>query len=340
MQQSSKVDVKFSTGLPNCREGRLNPVGSVSAQWMRAVATAADELGYYSLWLNEFPETEPSLRNKYATPPSYFDAVVTMADVARGTSSVRFLPSTIVLPQHNPLILCRQLATLDLFTNGRITLGIGLGGAVDQFRRLRGELGQPNRGDMMDEYVQALRTLWADSSATFRGRYVSFEDVEVWPKPAQGQLPIFMAGNADTVTARIARFGDGWIDGSHLPHEISARAAQLSRAADGAGRGATNIEICRQFYISLDIDDERATRNLEASVPAGPPQRRPSSESILSGTSDSIAARLKDYVSAGVTEIAALFFAPTDDHTIWQMEKFMQEVVPQVIEQVPGDRSV
>jgi len=69
--------VKFSTGVPNCREGRLNPIGSVDRAWMCEVAQAAEQLGYYSLWLNEFLETEPNVRARFDDPPSYYDALGT-----------------------------------------------------------------------------------------------------------------------------------------------------------------------------------------------------------------------------------------------------------------------
>src|SRR6266536_1647561 len=192
------MTVKISTGLPNCREGRQNAIGSVTLDGMLRVARIAEELGYYSLWPNEFFTTRPDVADRYPDPPTLFDTVVTMAYAAAVTSRIRFTPSTIVLPLHEPLLLGRQLATLDVFSGGRITLGIGLGGSADEYRSLRGTLDKPNRGVMM-------------------GQYTSFENVESFPKPIQDPLPIFMAGHADGVFRRIAAYGQGWIDSTQPP---------------------------------------------------------------------------------------------------------------------------
>ena len=137
--------MKFSTGVPNCREGRLNPIGSVDPAWMSDVAQAAEQLGYYSLWLNEFLETEPNVRVRFDDPPNYYDALTTLGYLAAQTRRIRFLPSVVVLPLHHPILLNRQAATLDVLSGGRLTLGVGLGGSREDYRRLRGELGAVNR---------------------------------------------------------------------------------------------------------------------------------------------------------------------------------------------------
>ena len=176
---------------------------------LRALAQAAEQLGYYSLWLNEFLETEPNVRARFEDPPSYYDALTTLGYLAALTHQIRFLPSVIVLPLHHPILLNRQIATLDVLSGGRVTLGIGLGGSLDDYRRLRGELGAVNRGQMMDEFAPALRALWSEEKASFSGRFVNFRDVQCFPKPLQNPLPLYMAGEADAVLRRIGRFGQG-----------------------------------------------------------------------------------------------------------------------------------
>ena len=217
--------MKFSTGVPNCREGRLNPIGSVDPAWMSDVAQAAEQLGYYSLWLNEFLETEPNVRARFDDPPNCYDALTTLGYLAAQTRRIRFLPSVLVLPLHHPILLNRQAATLDVLSGGRLTIGVGLGGSREDYRRLRGELGAVNRGQMMDEFVQALQALWSEQKASFSGRFVDFRDVHCFPKPRQDPLPLFMAGEADAVLRRIGRFAQGWIDSFSPPDSTSSVAA-------------------------------------------------------------------------------------------------------------------
>src|ERR1700712_3109881 len=99
--------VKISTGLPNCREGRQNTIGSVTLDGMLRVARLADNLGYYALWPNEFFTTRPDVTARFGRPAALFDTIVTMAYVAAATRRIRLTPSTIVLPLHEPLLLSR-----------------------------------------------------------------------------------------------------------------------------------------------------------------------------------------------------------------------------------------
>jgi probable F420-dependent oxidoreductase len=335
------MSVKISTGLPNCREGRQNPVGSVTIEGMLRVARVADEFGYHALWPNEFQTTFPAVAARYAEPPNYYDTIVTMAYVAQATARIRIAPSTIVLPLHEPILLSRQLATLDVFSGGRVTLGIGLGG--DEFRRLRRGVTNPNRGQMMEEYLQALRVLWTERHATFEGRHVSFADVESHPKPVQNPLPILMAGHADGVFRRLAAYGQGWIDSSNVPEELRKYADRLRRYAAEAGRADARFEISRQFYVSIGETEEAARTNHRRALPAATrPQTVAASpgagataapasapqERELIGTPDQIVGRLKAYESAGVTELVAIFYYADTGAAERQLRLFAKEVMP------------
>ena len=328
------MTVKFSAGIPNCREGRLNPIGSVDRSWLCDVAAAAEERGYHSLWLNEFLQTDPNVAVRFDEPPNYYDPLTTIGYLAARTEKVRFVTSTVVLPQHHPVLLNRQLATLDALSNGRVTLGIGLGGSANEFRRIRGDLGAANRGQMMDEFVEALRVLWRDDKASFSGRYVKFDNVQCFPKPTQTPLPIFMAGEAEGALRRLARFGDGWIDTFFPPDAMREKIGQIhGYVRDARGRDAP-IEIARQFYISIATTQEAADANLKASLPNAKPaqaaRRREGMEMNLVGTPGAIAARLKEYVTAGVTEICAIFYSPSAREALRQMELFARDVIPVV----------
>ena len=265
------MTVKFSTGIPNCREGRLNPIGSVDRSWLCDVAAAAEEGGNHSLWLNEFLETDPNVAARFDSPPNYYDPLTTIGYLAALTKRIRFVTSTIVLPHHHPVLLNRQLATLDGLSGGRVTLGIGLGGSAEEYRRMRGDLGAANRGQMMDEFVEALHVLWRDDKASFSGRYVKFDDLQCFPKPTQKPLPIFMAGEAEGALRRLARFGDGWIDTFFPPDAMREKIGQIhGYIREVRGRDAP-IEITRQFYISLADTPDAAETNMKASLPHAKP---------------------------------------------------------------------
>lgn len=329
--------VKISASLPNCREGRINPIGSVHLDWMLRTARLADELGYYSVWLNEFLVTEPRVAGLYADPPSLFDPIVTMAYAAAATKRVRFMPSTIVLPYYEPILLSRELATLDVFSGGRISLGIGLGSKPEEYQQLRGTLKKVNRGKMIDEIVPALQGLWTERYATFEGEYVKFKDAETYPKPLQNPLPIFMAGHAEGVFRRLAAHGHGWIDSNLMADDMRTNVDRLYRYAEEAGRGNVKFEVARQFYASLASTTEEAKANYAASVPPPTKPQSPgggaaaataSQERNLIGTPEFFRERVKEYIAAGVTEICLIFYAPDAEATERQLRLCASEVMP------------
>jgi probable F420-dependent oxidoreductase len=338
--------LKFSTGLPNGREGRQHPVGSVKPEWLITIAKLAEELGYHALWPNEFFSTEARVRARYADPPTLFDPIVTLAQVAAHTKRIRLVPSTIVLPLHEPLLLSRQVATLDVFSGGRVTLGIGLGGTLEAYRRLLGTIERPNRGKMMEEYLQAMRLLWTERRATFKGQFTSFEDVETFPKPIQNPLPIFVAGHAEGVFRRIAAHGHGWINSFALPDDLRADVEKLHGFAAEAGRGDVQFEIARQFVMCIGETEEEAKATYAAALPpatrpqppappkpAEPAPARPAPEAhpeerLLVGSVEQIRNRLKDYVAAGITEVAAIFCYPTLESGERQLRLFAEQVMP------------
>lgn len=194
----------------------------------------------------------------------------------------------------------------------------------------------PHRGTLMDEYIEALRVLWTDESATYTGRYTSFEGMQIQPKPAQSPIPIFLAGPSDAALRRVAKYGQGWIVSKIPPDEIRKRVDRLASLAREEGRGDERFEIARQFYVSIGASEEEARANHRASLPnAASTERAGGSgkgdkpqENILIGTPDFIRARLHAYVEAGATEVCLIFYYPDVAAAERQLELFAREVMP------------
>jgi probable F420-dependent oxidoreductase len=332
--------MRFSTGLPNCREGRQNLIGSVNRDALVRQAVVAEECGYYCLWPNEFFTTRPEVARKYSQPPTMFDTLISMAYAAAATRRIRILPSTLVLPLHETIHLARQLATLDVFSEGRISVGIGLGGDRDEFKRLRPDA--PNRSRLMDEMVQAMRLLWTERSASFQGEFVRFDAIETYPKPIQDPLPIFRAGHGEEVFKWIARHGQGWIDSSQKPEDAAQYVARLKTLTTAAGRDADAIEVVRQWYVAIADTEEEANTIYAASLPPGntqtgtsrEPERsgpgfgaRPDWEQSLVGTPAQILQRMRDYAPLGLTEICAIFYSANVESMERQTRLFASEIM-------------
>jgi probable F420-dependent oxidoreductase len=123
------------------------------------------------------------------------DPLIWMAAVAAVTTKLRFMTGVLILPQRNPLVLAKQVATLDHLSGGRIELGIGVGWLKEDFEAL----GVPfeKRGKRADEYIAAMRALWAADGASYAGEFVKFHEVSCNPKPRAGSVPIIVGGHSE-----------------------------------------------------------------------------------------------------------------------------------------------
>jgi probable F420-dependent oxidoreductase len=208
-----------------------------------AAATLAEELGYDSLWFGEHvvapsPRVPPS-----PVEPDYplLDPVVALAYMAAVTRRVLLATGIIILPQRNPLVLAKELATLDVLSRGRLVFGLGVGYLEPEMRAI----GVPmeGRGTRADEYLAAMRSLWADEVPAFRGRYVEFEGVDAHPRPAQSPIPVVVGGHTRAAHRRTVRHGDGWY-GFALDREATAtNLASLREEANAAGRDMGELSI-------------------------------------------------------------------------------------------------
>jgi probable F420-dependent oxidoreductase len=308
-------------------------MGAVSPAHMFRATERAEELGYDGIWLGEYMESQPDVRAQYQDPPSYYAPLTTLAMLAARTSRVRLTTGVLILPYHDPLIVAREFATLDVLSGGRVTLGTGLGGTLDTYRRTRKVTGPINRAAMMEESVQAMRRLWEDRRATFVGQYFEFHDVETFPKPIQRPFPIVMAGGAEGVVERIGRLANGWIDTFLLPDAMRSHVEQLHASARHAGRGGERFEIMRSFFCSIASTDEAAARQRVESVPGGKPAGRPNDaerEYLLVGSPETIVRQLHRYRGVGLTEVNVAFFHRDVETALAQIELFAREVIPAI----------
>ncbi|HYZ68173.1 MAG TPA: LLM class F420-dependent oxidoreductase [Mycobacterium sp.] len=218
-----------------------------------SVAAAAERCGFATLWSGEHVVMVDRSSSRYpysedgriAVPSSadWIDPLIGLSFVAAATSTIGIATGVLLLPEHNPVVVAKQAATLDTLSGGRLTLGIGVGWSREEF----GALGVPfeHRAARTAEYVRAMRTLWRDDVATFDGEFVHFDSVRVNPKPVGGRpIPIVLGGNSDAALRRAAAWGDGWygfnLDGVH---EVADRIAFLRQVCGQSGRDPGELRV-------------------------------------------------------------------------------------------------
>lgn len=217
------------------------------------VAIAAERSGFATLWSGEHvvmvdrsASTYPySDDGQIAVPAQadWIDPMIGLSFAAAATSTITLATGVLLLPEHNPVLMAKQAATLDRLSGGRFTLGIGIGWSREEFDAL----GVPfeRRGARTAEYVEAMRTLWRDDVASFDGEFVRFEAVRVNPKPVRDRrIPIMLGGNSDAALRRVAAWGDGWygfnVDGVAAAAE---RVATLTSLCTERGRDMRDVRV-------------------------------------------------------------------------------------------------
>jgi probable F420-dependent oxidoreductase len=216
------------------------------------LARLAEELGFESLWTVEHVVVPTG----YASPYPYSadgkmpggeqvaitDPLIWLAFVAAATTRIRLGPGILILPQRNPLVLAKEVATLDRLSGGRVDLGIGVGWLREEFDAL----GVPfeRRGARTDEYVEVMRRLWREPSSAFSGEFTDFAALNSYPKPARSAgVPIHIGGHSDAAARRAGRTGDGFFPGRDEGHGLADLLATMRRSASDAGRDAAAIEV-------------------------------------------------------------------------------------------------
>lgn len=213
-------------------------------------ARAAEAAGFESLWTVEHVVVPAGYESAYPYDPSgkmpgpedspIPDPLIWLSYVAAATSTIRLATGILILPQRNPVVLAKETATLDRLSGGRLDLGIGVGWLEEEFAAI----GVPfnERGARTDDHVGALRALWTEDEATYRGRFTEFERCVMRPSPTQGSIPIHVGGHTDAAARRAGRLGDGFFPGKG-DHAELARLFDVARdAATAAGRDPSAIE--------------------------------------------------------------------------------------------------
>jgi probable F420-dependent oxidoreductase len=245
----------------------IGPFGS--AEGAVAVGRAAEAAGIDSLWTVEhvvYPDEygsaypyDDSGRMAMAPDTDLTDPLTWLTWVGAHTSTLRLATGILILPERNPVVLAKQLGTMDALTGGRIDLGIGVGWLREEFDAL----GIPweRRGARTDEYVAAMRTLWSDNSVSFDGDFVSFSSVSSNPKPVNGSVPIVIGGHSDAAARRAGRLGDGfWPGKGDLDHLLDV----MRREAEAHDRDPEAIEVTWAGDLTAGEDPVTAAAALAA----------------------------------------------------------------------------
>jgi probable F420-dependent oxidoreductase len=223
-----------------------------SPQGARAVGLAAEAGGFEAIWTVEHVVVPSGYESKYPYDPSgkmaggaedfdLPDPLIWLTWVAAHTSTVKLATGILIVPQRNPVVLAKELATLDHLSGGRLVLGVGAGWLAEEFAALNESF--DDRGKRLDEYIAVMRALWEGGKTTFDGDYFSFQDCISRPRPAQGTIPVIIGGHSKAAARRAGRLGDGFFPGSASATEIGELITVVRQTAEDHGRDPGAIEM-------------------------------------------------------------------------------------------------
>jgi probable F420-dependent oxidoreductase len=303
-----------------------------SADNLTRLATGAEALGYSHATFSDHVviPTDVAARYPYSDTGEFSTAgngerneqLIELAFVAARTSTLRLVTSVMVVPHRPAVLAAKQLATIDVLSGGRVTLGIGAGWMREEFEAIDAP-DFDKRGKVTDEYIAAFRELWSKERPKFSGEFVTFDNIIFAPKPAQkGGIPIWVGGESGPALRRTARLGDAWYPiGSNpaFPLDSLARfrasVEKLHKFTAEAGRDPKSIGLAFRFpKYGAALPDK-----------AGDGERR-----LFSGTPAAIAGDIKALTAVGVSAIDITFDGNTVATMLEEMKRFAGEVLAKV----------
>jgi len=214
------------------------------------MAKKAEELGFESIWYAEHPAVPvhsnspfPATGGEIPWTYSHFtDPYIALARASGVTSTIKLGTGITLVPERNPLVLAKEISSLDLFSGGRFLFGIGTGWLREETEIFGGDF--EHRWTQTREAIEVMKELWAHEEAEYHGRYFDFPPVRSFPKPAQKpHPPIIIGGMAKNVLRRIVAHADGWLPNRITPAEVETSRGQLDAMAKEAGRDPKSISI-------------------------------------------------------------------------------------------------
>jgi probable F420-dependent oxidoreductase len=294
--------------------------GCATADAIEAIVRRGEALGFHSVMIADHVVFPTAIDSKYPYTVSgvfpgggdALEQLALMAFVAGRTRTLRLVTSVMILPYRNPVLTAKMLATIDVLSRGRVTVGVGVGWLREELEALDGPDFE-RRGAASDEYLRIFKTLWTQDPASFEGEFYRFDSLRCLPQPVQKpHPPIWIGGHSAPALRRVARYGDGW-------HPVGANPAVPLPP------GELRASLDRLFRLTEAERRDPSTLTISFKAPVYDPsvttltgrERRP-----FSGTVQQIADDIGAYEKAGVHELVFDFRSERLDDALERMERF------------------
>lgn len=280
-------------------------------------AARCEALGIDSLWLSE----------RLAGPAPFLEPMAAIAAMAARTRQLKFGMSVLVLPARNPVVLARQIATIDFLSGGRLLPAFGLGTDDPREQEATG-VPKAERAGRTDEAMVLMRRLWTEDAVTHHGRYFHVTEVTMRPRPLLAHRAVWFGGRSEAALRRVARLGDGWLASAVTPDEVRAGVATIQRLAAEAGR------VIEPDHYGVILPYAITDDPVEVLGRVGPALRRLRPELAveayaLVGSADACVERIARYIAAGASKFVLRPICPPAE-LVTQLELLAEHVIARV----------
>lgn len=334
------MKANFGLGIATGTEGLMYPIPYSSVRDVVDLSVYAEKLGFHSVWGNDHITTQNYVREEFEQSPRYYAPLLTLAAIAERTTTLKVATALLVVPFRNPLVMAKEIATLDQLSNGRLLLGVGLGAYREEFEaEFGGQAKGMIRGDMLNESLEIMHKLFTEENVSFTGNYYDIQNAQSFPHPVQAPFAFYFGGNSTKSYSRVAKWGTGWLPALLTPTEIKDGVSALTSELETVGRSIKDIDIAPQISVSIAKTHEEAVARYEKSqiyrhsCSLGKSTMKGKDatnylERNLIGSVDEVKAQVERYIEAGVNTFSALIFADnTLEETRDHMQFFAEEII-------------
>ena len=251
---------------------------------------AAEELDWDSIWFSD----------RIVGPAWRMDPIAGMAIVTGRTEKLKFGTGVLLMSMRSPVTAARELATIDLLSNGRLVLGVGVGQESPAEYEAMG-VRKRDRGRRLDEAIMLMRRLWTEERVTYESEFIKLTDATIGVRPKQANVPIWVGSRSEAGLRRTGRLGDGWLPTQMTPEEVAAGIVRIREYAAEAGNHIEDdhygLQISSYLVESGSVPERIKERYLLQRRTDVPPEQL-----NLLGTPDQIMARLREYIDAGASK--------------------------------------
>lgn len=303
-------DVKIGILVPTHFKGEL-PTSDRFIEFFKAV----EILDFDAIWVLD----------RIFSYSKVLDAMMVLAWAAGVTTRVRLGVGVLLLPHRSPVLLAKEVATLDYMSGGRLDLGLGLGRQEVEFTSLG--MSMKERVGRFRENLEIMRKLWSETDVSYQGRFHNIEWGNTLPHPVQSPLPIYIGGEVDAVLKRTVDLADGWIGGSrNNPETFGEKYRKLREFAETKGRDPDELDCGNLSFIAVTEDVKQGQELLRECTTSIYGDQYDSDTYTTAGSAEDCATRLQAFIDAGATNL--MVGMPTLD--VDHLTRVAQEVMPKL----------